>query len=91
MSRSAAVGRERPLFHSSAQALRRTERVFGRQYQLRLGVFALARQEQPAVIVLESELPEVAGWEIPHTLALGALYAADPGRDVPFGRQPTSG
>jgi CheY-like chemotaxis protein len=28
------------------------------------GVFALAQQEQPAVIVLESELPEVTGWEI---------------------------
>jgi CheY-like chemotaxis protein len=29
-----------------------------------LGALALAEQERPSVIILESELPEITGWEI---------------------------
>jgi CheY-like chemotaxis protein len=43
-----------------------------------LGAIALAQREQPVVIVLESDLPEISGWQI-----LAQLRAEPGTREIP--------
>ena len=43
-----------------------------------LGAVALAQREKPAVIVLESDLPEITGWEILTQLRAESCTSATP-------------